>query len=29
MVPLLRENGVTDRQIETMMVDNPRHLFSK
>jgi phosphotriesterase-related protein len=26
-LPALKANGVTDAQIKTMMVDNPRKLF--
>jgi phosphotriesterase-related protein len=28
ILPALKKAGITDRQIETMMVDNPRKLFS-
>jgi phosphotriesterase-related protein len=27
VLPYIRERGVTDKQIETMLVDNPRRLF--
>jgi len=27
VIPALKERGVTDRQIETMLVDNPRRIF--
>ena len=27
VLPYLREHGVTDEQINTMLVDNPRRLF--
>lgn len=28
LIPALKERGVTDRQIETMLVDNPRKIFA-
>jgi len=28
VIPALKERGVTDRQIETMLVDNPRKIFA-
>ena len=28
VVPALKQRGVTDEQIATMMVDNPRKIFS-
>jgi predicted metal-dependent phosphotriesterase family hydrolase len=27
LIPALKKLGVTDAQIKTMMVDNPRNLF--
>lgn len=29
IVPTLKQNGVSERQINTMLVDNPRRLFSR
>jgi phosphotriesterase-related protein len=29
VLPALRQRGVTDEQITTMLVDNPRNIFSK
>ena len=29
VLPALKERGVTDRQIETMLVDNPRRIFEQ
>jgi phosphotriesterase-related protein len=29
VVPALREAGVTEEQITTMLVDNPRHYFGR
>ncbi|HKG20667.1 MAG TPA: phosphotriesterase-related protein [Blastocatellia bacterium] len=29
VIPALKERGVTDRQIETMLVDNPREIFER
>ena len=28
VLPALKERGVTDEQITTMMVDNPRNIFA-
>ena len=28
VLPMLRERGVTDEQLQTMLVDNPRRYFS-
>lgn len=27
VIPVLKENGITDEQVETILVDNPRRLF--
>jgi len=29
MIPALRQRGVTDEQIHTMLVENPRKYFEK
>lgn len=29
VIPALKQRGVTDRQIETMLVDNPRRIFER
>lgn len=28
IIPMLKERGVTDQQVKTVMVDNPKHLFT-
>lgn len=28
IIPMLKERGVTDEQVKTVMVDNPKHLFT-
>jgi phosphotriesterase-related protein len=28
VIPYLKENGLTDEQLETMLVDNPRRWFT-
>jgi len=29
VIPALRKRGVTEEQIQTMMIDNPRAIFEK
>jgi phosphotriesterase-related protein len=29
VIPALKERGVTDDQVRTMLVDNPRHIFER
>jgi phosphotriesterase-related protein len=29
VIPALKERGVTDEQLHTMLVDNPRHTFEQ
>jgi len=29
VIPALKERGVTDQQIRTMMVDNPKRIFER